>query len=168
MLKNIVYLTLLLSQTVLANGLATDNFKTVGEARMSHLFWDIYDAKLLTPNGVYQPGQYPIVLSLTYLRDIDASDIVQATNEQWKHLGQNELVGRYDQQLLGMWPDIKQGDNLSLLVTSEGNANFYYNQIKVGQIQNENFSRQFLAIWLSPNTSQPRMRDQLINPSISK
>ncbi|WP_105901588.1 chalcone isomerase family protein [Vibrio gangliei] len=142
-----------------------DHFKLVGEARMTHLFWDIYDAKLYTKTGTFQRYQPPIKFSLTYLRNIKAKDIVSATNQQWEHLGQNGLIGKYDQQLLSMWPDINQGDSLTLLVNDKGISKFYYNQKKVGEIQDSNFSEQFLAIWLSPNTSEPDLRAQLIKRS---
>lgn len=168
MLKKLVFLCLMYSQFSIAEGLPSENLKQVGEARMSHLFWDIYDAKLFTQSGTYQAEpypaeQYPVLLSLTYLRDVEAEHIVKATNEQWQHLGYSQFVGQYDEQLLKIWPDIKRGESLSVFVGADEKAVFYHNQRVIGGIDNPAFASHFLAIWLSPNTSEPKMRQQLIN-----
>ncbi|MFH0266555.1 chalcone isomerase family protein [Vibrio rumoiensis] len=140
----------------------SNNLQLVGEARMTYLFWDIYDAKLYNRSGQYSSEQFPLLLSLSYLRDIQAKDIVQATNEQWQHLGKQSLVGQYDQTLMDMWPDIQQGDTLSVLVENNQASTFFYNGKKLGVIRDPDFTESFIAIWLSPNTSHPKIRKQLI------
>ena len=143
------------------NSMATE-FKSVGQSRFEYYFWDVYDAKLATPSGNYQFGQHPVKLSLTYLRDFAAKDIVKATNEQWQHLGKTDLLGKFDQQLLALWPDIKEGETLSFITDMQGIGTFYHNDTKLGGIDDSQFADNFLAIWLSPKTSQPDMRKQLI------
>ncbi|WP_462167419.1 hypothetical protein [Pseudoalteromonas sp. GB43] len=49
-----LFAALLFSAGVYANG-----FKTVGQAKMEYLFWDVYNAKLETPSGSYQFGNTP-------------------------------------------------------------------------------------------------------------
>nr|WP_304183869.1 chalcone isomerase family protein [Pseudoalteromonas prydzensis] len=137
-------------------------FKQVGQSRFEYYFWDVYDAKLATPTGQYQFGQHPSKLSLTYLRDFAAKDIVKATNEQWQHLGKTQLLGKFDQQLLALWPDIKEGETLSFITDMQGVGTFYHNDTKLGGIEDSEFADNFLAIWLSPQTSEPKMRKQLI------
>ena len=143
------------------NSMATE-FKQVGESRFEYYFWDVYDAKLATESGQYQFGQHPSKLSLTYLRDFAAKDIVKATNEQWQHLGKTDLIGKYDKTLLALWPDIKEGETLSFLTNKQGIGTFYHNDTKLGGIDDSEFADNFLAIWLSPQTSEPKMRKQLI------
>ncbi|TMP46158.1 MULTISPECIES: chalcone isomerase family protein [unclassified Pseudoalteromonas] len=152
-----LFAALLFSAGVYANG-----FKTVGQAKMEYLFWDVYNAKLETPSGSYQFGQHPSKLTLTYLRDFDAKDIVKATNEQWQHLKLNDMVGAYDKQLLALWPDIKKNDSLSFLTNEQGVGTFYFNDKELGQIDDNKFADNFLAIWLSADTSEPSLRKQLI------
>lgn len=137
-------------------------FKQVGQSRFEYYFWDVYDAKLATPSGKYQFGQHPVKLSLTYLRDFAAKDIVKATDEQWQHLGKTNLIGKYDQELLALWPDIKEGETLSFITDEQGDGTFYHNDSKLGGIDDSAFDDNFLAIWLSPQTSEPTMRKQLI------
>ncbi|WP_462167420.1 chalcone isomerase family protein [Pseudoalteromonas sp. GB43] len=96
------------------------------------------------------------------MRDFDAKDIVKATNEQWQHLKLNDMVGAYDKQLLALWPDIKKNDSLSFQTNEQGIGTFYFNDKKLGQIDDNRFADNFLAIWLSADTSEPSLRKQLI------
>lgn len=157
LLSTLFFPILLLSLPAVAT-----EFKSVGESRLEYYFWDVYDAKLFTPSGVYKAGKHPIKLSLTYLRDFAAIDIVKATNEQWQHLGKTDLVGRFDQSLLNLWPDIKEGETLAFITDTKGVGVFYHQGEKLGSVDDANFANDFLAIWLSPKTSQPQMRKQLI------
>lgn len=153
---------LLLSSLVLMTNANATGFKTVGQAKMEYLFWDVYNAKLETPTGHYVFGQHPTKLTLTYLRDFSAKDIVKATNEQWQHLGFDEMVGAFDSQLLDLWPDIKENDSLSFETNQQGIGTFYFNNEKLGAIEDERFADNFLAIWLSADTTEPSLRKQLI------
>lgn len=142
--------------------IAEIDFKKVGEARMEYLFWDVYDATLFTPSGSYTLGENPIRFKLTYLRDFDAKDIVKATKEQWQHLGKAALSEKYTDRLLTMWPNIKEGESLTLATNDQGHSIFYHNDNQVGEINDTQFATHFLAIWLSIETSEPALRKQLL------
>ncbi|GEB70313.1 hypothetical protein PC2016_3284 [Pseudoalteromonas carrageenovora] len=144
------------------NAYANDDFTKVGEARMEYLFWDVYDATLFTPSGKYKSGENPIKFKLKYLRDFEAKDIVKATKEQWEHLNKPDLSQKYADKLLNIWPNISKGDSLMLETDVNGKSTFYYNDEKVGQIDDVQFANDFLAIWLDKNTSEPALRQQLL------
>ncbi|CAM2863193.1 chalcone isomerase family protein [Pseudoalteromonas distincta] len=129
---------------------------------MEYLFWDVYDAVLFTPSGNYSEGTLPVKFKLTYLRDFDAKEIVKATNEQWEYIGKTGLADKYDSKLLSIWPDIKQGDSLTLITNEQGMSTFYHNDEKIGEINELQFSSDFLAIWLDEKTSEPKLRKQLL------
>lgn len=141
---------------------AQPEFKKVGEAHMQYLLWDIYDAQLFTLSGHYKQNTHPVKFTLTYLRDIDAEDIVKATNEQWQHLGKTTLSKKYSSRLLKIWPNIKEKDTLTLVTSTQGQSFFYFNGKKIGSIEDTEFANDFLAIWLSENTSEPKLRKQLL------
>ena len=65
-----------------------DNIKLVGQGQFSYLFWDLYQAQLYTADGQWSNYQQsaPLVLKLTYQRDISKADFIEATVDQWKHL----------------------------------------------------------------------------------
>ena len=91
-----------------------------------------------------------------------AKEIVKATNEQWEHIGKKELADKYDSKLLSIWPDIRQGDSLTLVTNEQGMSTFYHNDEKIGEINESQFSDDFLAIWLNEKTSEPKLRKQLL------
>lgn len=153
-----VFLILLWTPIAFAN----DTFEKVGEGKMEYLLWDVYDAVLYSPDGSYSLGSNPVKFKLTYLRDIKAKDIVNATNKQWQHLGKGDLAKKYDDKLMSIWPDIKKGDSLTLLTDNDGKSIFLHNDKEIGAIEDSDFAAEFLAIWLSKNTSEPELRKHLL------
>ncbi|MBQ1783852.1 MAG: chalcone isomerase family protein [Gammaproteobacteria bacterium] len=140
----------------------------LGEGRFSRYFFDIYDARLFAASSSW-PGQLqgalPVALELTYLRDIEAEDLVEATAEQWQQ--QPQWVDHPQQQqwlasLRQLWPDVRRGDQLAVVVDVEGLTHFYHNGSAIGVVSAPEFGRAFLDIWLSPHTSAPDLRAQLI------
>lgn len=139
----------------------------VGSARFSVLFWDVYDSSLLTPTGTFDnPSKY--LLEITYLRNIKSADLIERTEEQWQHLGIEAIqYQNYLPQLKALWPDIRKGDRLSLWV-DRNNASFYFNNELSGSIDDGVFGNLFASIWLSPDTSEPKLRKKLIGQSNEK
>lgn len=138
------------------------DFKLVGEGKMTYMFWDVYNAKLHTKSGKYEPDAHPVKLSLTYLRDIEASDIVDATFEQWRHLDKDQHIEQYGDLLTGLWPDVSEGDELSFSTNEQGHGTFAFNGEALKTVEDAEFSQAFLSIWLSENTSRPKLRNKLI------
>ncbi|MEH6465254.1 MAG: chalcone isomerase family protein [Shewanella psychromarinicola] len=135
----------------------------VGSADMSLLWFDIYTAKLFSLDGKYQANRFPMILDIQYHRDIQAPDLVDATIEQWQHLGLTEDdISLLSQQLVRAWPDVKQGDRLTFRVNNPNDAAFLLNDTPYYQVSNAQFPEAFLDIWLSEKTSHPKLRKQLI------
>ncbi|MBT1064988.1 chalcone isomerase family protein [Bowmanella sp. Y26] len=134
----------------------------IGQAKLRVWFWDVYESALYSQNGVYQAGDYPQALSITYLRDIKSADLINATREQWQRQGLwSEQAQDWLDQLTAIWPDIRRGDTLVLKVSQEGVSHFYFNNAAIGQIEPPAFANAFLAIWLSNDTEYPELRAQL-------
>lgn len=139
-------------------------FKKVGEAKFRVLFWDIYKSRLLTSNGTYseKAPKLPVLFEIRYLRDITSKDLIERTVEQWQHVGKKESeYSDFVQQLEELWPNIKKGDQLSLLAGNNG-SEFFHNGESIGVIESREFGALFLSIWLSEKTSQPKLRNQLL------
>lgn len=140
----------------------TDKWQGVGEGVMRYLFWDIYHAELATNTGDYRQGQHPMRLSLTYLRDIEGDEITKATFDQWRKLDRPEYVRTYKALLKGLWPDVRSGDTLSFVTDANGQGTFYFNGELLQRVDDPAFSEAFTAIWLSPKTTEPALRAQLL------
>lgn len=147
------------------------NWTRVGQAQLTMLFFDIYQSKLLSPDGRYVLGQditpHPLALSITYQRDISQQQLLDATVEQWHKLGYDpHITTQWVARLESIFPDIEEGNNLTY-VTDGAKGVFYYSQPQagaqpIGLIEEEAFNDAFLAIWLSPDTEYPRLRERLI------
>lgn len=148
----------------------TQPFIQVGNAKFSVLFWDIYHSKLYTPSGNYLVEdnsdklaiERPLLFEIEYLKDISSKDLISRTVEQWQHLNiKKNTFATYLPQLKAIWPNITSGDSLALLIENN-KSSFYFNDEFIGSIDKEDFGELFLAIWLSPNTSQPKLRKKLL------
>ena len=139
------------------------NLQKVGQGTMSWFFMDIYQATLFSEDGKYQPLQYPQALTIKYQRDISQDALLKATQKQWQYLSIDvELYQDWLQQLGQLWPDIKEGDQLTFWIAQNGEGDFYHNDKWLGHIEERELSDAFLSIWLSPKTSEPKLRRKLI------
>lgn len=136
----------------------------VGEGKLSVLFWDIYEARLYSENGIYQGNQYPLALRLTYLRDFSRKQLIEETVNQWQKLGfyDEQKVSSWTTELQQLWPDVERGQSLTLYIDDAQISYFYFNNEQLGQLSDQQFAQAFLDIWLSPQTSAPDVRKQLI------
>lgn len=156
--------TLVLILSLLSTPAATsDSWQQVGQAKLSVLFWDIYVSRLYSLDGQYQSLNGPLLLRITYLRDIEADDLLDATQDEWDKLGlDKQQTQTWLKELKQIWPDIKENQELSLVLAEDGSSEFYFNQAPIGAIRDKAFGASFLSIWLSPDTSYPALREQLI------
>jgi len=140
-----------------------DDLVLVGEARLKVLLWSVYDSRLYSSDGSYQESQRPVRLDITYLRNIAASALVERTGAEWQQLGiPAQQQQPWLQALSGLWPDVRANDTLALHVDEQNRSTFYLNGETLGSIEDADFSRAFLDIWLSPNTTRPELRLSLL------
>jgi hypothetical protein len=137
--------------------------KKVGEAKLKVLFWDVYNSSLYSQTGEYQAEQFPQALKINYLRDIDAEDLIEKTQEEWEKLGiKQETFTPWIPLLTEIFPNIKKGDTLLLNVSKDQQSEFFFNGETIGKITDKNFGSSFLRIWLDENCSYPKVRNKLI------
>lgn len=140
-----------------------DGLEKVGEAKLKVFFWDVYYSSLYSPTGEYQTDLYPIALKIDYLRDIDAEDLLESTEEEWSKLGiKSAQTTQWLVMLKDIFPDIKKGDTLLLNVNQAQQSMFYLNSQPIGMIEDVEFGGSFLRIWLDKNASYPKVRNKLI------
>ena len=139
-----------------------------GEGEMSFLFWTLYKAELYSGQPDFDIKHYPQALKITYLRDISQQDLIEATQKQWRELGLNlPDEGQWLKDLASIWPDVNEGDVITLIVDAQQVSHFYLSNnnddvTTLGRLDNQAFGSSFLAIWLSKDTSRPDLRSQLI------
>jgi hypothetical protein len=131
----------------------------VGEGTLDVLFWSIYHSRLYCPDGVYEPGVRPLRLEIEYLRAIKREDLVERTAEEWDKLGVTDPAReRWLARLAELWPDVSRHDVLALELDLSGRATFQLNGDSLGVVEDPAFGERFVDIWLSPDTSRPKLR----------
>ena len=134
-----------------------------GVARLKVLFWDVYESSLYTPDGTWSEGVRPLRLDIRYLRSISALDLVKQTGKEWAEQGKSSPQHMVWQgELLSIWPDVTEGDVISLAIDPSGVSTFLFNGDAIGTIGDPEFGEDFAGIWLSPDTTRPTLRRQLI------
>ncbi|KHD24811.1 periplasmic protein [Vibrio caribbeanicus] len=152
-----------------------NTWPAVGEAQLSVFIFDVYQSRLQTPNGTYSVDAditpHPLALSIDYQRDISQQQLLDATEDQWEEMGfDKQLSQRWIQELVTIFPNIEKGQNLTY-VTDGQSGHFYFRSnemaspARIGSITDESLNDAFLAIWLSPKTTYPKLRAQLIGLS---
>lgn len=137
--------------------------RVVGQSRLKMYFFKIYDATLYAPFAKFDQGQ-PFALSLAYLRDFEGADIAQRSIDEMRDLGYQDTT-QLAQWLIQMelsFPNITEGDVLTGIVDAQQHTQFYFNGQPTHLVADPEFTQAFFAIWLDPNTSQPKMRKQLL------
>lgn len=138
--------------------------KLIGRGRLVVFGLKIFDAELYSNSGKYNPDA-PFSLKLTYLRKISGKEIVQ------KSINEIEAQGFKDKKQLAIWrekmnaifPNVSIGSYILGHRDENGHVIFYSNGKFIGKIEDSIFSKVFFDIWLGKNTSQPKLRNQLIN-----
>lgn len=137
--------------------------KVVGEAQLKVMFWKIYDAKLAAPNGEWKKDA-PFALSLTYLRDFDGEEIASRSVDEMRDIGYEDevLLAKWYEQMRSVFPNVKEGENITGVMDKEQYTHFYYDGDLIGRIEDKSFGQAFFDIWLNEKTSEPKMRKQLL------
>lgn len=143
----------------------------LGQGTMKVMFWKVYQAQLFVSAKGYEQDDYPQALKITYLRGIDAEDLLSATDEQWEHLNIDKVMrNKWMAQLQPIFPAVTKQDSIILYVDDKGRSQFYFEPkagkvTLIGHINDRAFGAAFLSIWLSEKTSRPKFRRQLLGAS---
>lgn len=163
-LNSLLVLFIFFSGNIVANAPTTlpTNLKLVGTANLSIWWWDIYDAELYNAEGIYKSNQGPLLLKLTYQREIDSEDLVSETASQWERfsLGEDKTQA-WLEQVATIWPDVKENDSITFYIDKIGNCHFYFNGQFIGSIKDPEFSENFVNIWLANDGPYPTMTRKL-------
>ena len=158
--KTFFCLLLLLSVEVSGQTLP-QNWQRIGEADLSVLWFDVYNAELLSPDGRYSGINSPLVLKLNYRRNISKLDLLEETQKQIEKFAPTDQTDLWLTKLSQIWPDIRKGDQLAFWIDQNNTGHFFYNERFIGSFKDPAFSDAFIQIWLSDNSSYPNLAKQL-------
>jgi hypothetical protein len=111
-------------------------------------------------------------LDIHYLMNFKREAIAERSVKEMRGQGyaDDEQLAKWQQQMAALFPNIAKNDHLIGVYEVEGgkakSAVFFHkhgDEVKrVGSIDDPKFARAFFEIWLSPKTSQPKLRTQLL------
>lgn len=155
------------SDTPVELKVALPQARLFGKARLAMWGFQIYDARLWAPAGfdAANYGNQPLALELAYLRDFSAADIAsRPIKEMRRSVAVSEVqAAQWTADLLRVIPDVKKGERILGVHRPGAGAAFWVNGKASGEIRDAEFAKLFFGIWLSPKTSQPKLREALVN-----
>ena len=105
-----------------------------------------------------------MALEIEYARALRGELIAQRSLDEMRRVGEfsDEQAWRWLGTMKGMFPDVGAGDRITGVQRPGGNSRFYANGHLRGEVADREFTRLFFGIWLSPRTSEPALRLQLL------
>jgi len=139
--------------------------RTLGTSRMRFFGIHVYDAKLLA--ATLKRNDYTasaFALELLYLRSFDGPAIADRSIKEMRRVGSisPEKEKSWLETMRKTFPDVKSGDRITAFHKPGVGIRFFINGLAHASIDDPEFSRFFFGIWLSPNTSEPKMRTELL------
>ncbi|WP_371437207.1 chalcone isomerase family protein [Polaromonas sp.] len=140
--------------------------RLMGKGRLTYWGFLVYDARLWAAPGFRadNPAAQPFALELAYLRDFSNVDIAaRSITEMRRSADIDEGQARaWTAEMLRVLPNVKKGDRIMGVNRPGVGALFLVNGKPSGEIRDAEFTRLFFGIWLSPNTSEPKLRSALL------
>lgn len=136
---------------------------SVGSARMSYLWWDVYDIHLYATDGRWSADK-PFALRLDYLMSLKGDKIAERSIKEMRKLGMgnDEQLRNWFVFMSNTFPDVQEGDSLIGVRDSGGKTVFFSGERQLGEIVDADFSHYFFGIWLHEDTSEPSLRKKLL------
>ena len=142
-------------------------YRLIGKGRLTVWGFQVYDARLWAMPG-FKPDNLPaqpFALELAYLRDFSGKDTAERSIKEMRRAAiiSEEQASAWITDMQRVIPDIKKGDRIMGINRPGAGAQFLVNGKASGEIRDAEFARLFFGIWLSPKTSEPKLRDILLS-----
>lgn len=143
-----------------------DKPRLAGFGQMRFLGLSIYDVRLWVGSefDAHAFASYPFALELTYHRAFTSQAIAQRSIQEIERQGEvsPELLRQWTVRLTQWLPDVKAGDVLTGLYLPGQGMQLWRGDEAIGAIDDPELARYFFGIWLSPQTSEPNLRNALL------
>ena len=140
--------------------------RRIGGGRLIVWGFQVYDARLWAQPGfsAVNYDRAPLALELSYLRDFKAQEVAERSIKEIRRSKpvSDAQAARWTADMLRVIPDVRKGDRVMGVHKPGMGAAFWVNGKNTGEVQDAEFARLFFGIWLSPNTSEPKLREALL------
>jgi hypothetical protein len=137
-----------------------------GKGKLTFFGLEVYESSLWVAAKFKSSDfeKHSFALELHYLRNFTAADIAKRSLEEMQRIEpvQEQKAALWVKALQDALPNVKKGDRLIGFHQPGVGMTFWLNGKRSSEIKDTEFSRQFFAIWLSPKTSEPKLRLALL------
>lgn len=137
-----------------------------GQATLKFLGFEVYEATLWVAPGFAEANyeQNPFALELAYLRDFKGADIAKRSIAEMRRQAPitEAQESAWENQMRALFPDVRAGDRITGVNQPSAGAVFWRNGRLLGEVRDPAFSKRFFGIWLSAQTSEPKLRRALL------
>ena len=124
----------------------------------------IYQATLFSEHKSGEIFNSKFFLRINYFRDFKGKDISKIS---FKEMHRLNLIAKEKESFWLAWmeeniPDIKKDDVLKGVYVPEEGIMLHHNEKLVATFSDKGFARSFFLIWLHENTSEPKLRQELL------
>jgi hypothetical protein len=141
-----------------------DAAKPYGSGSLTWLVFTAYDATLWTDAPQWSMNA-PFALTLTYRMSFTTDELVERTIDEMVKVAPatpKAAHAGYAAALRRAFPNVKDGDRITALHVPGSGVRFFHNGNQTNEIAGQAFVEHFFGIWLSPRTSEPRLRAALL------
>lgn len=140
--------------------------RLIGKGRLTFWGFQVYDARLWALPG-FKPdtlAAQPFALELAYLRGFDNQVVAERSITEMRRSApiSDAQAKIWIDEMMRALPDVKKGDRVMGIHRPGVGAQFLMNGKPTGEIRDAEFARLFFGIWLSPKTSEPKLRAALL------
>lgn len=140
--------------------------RLAGQARLSVLVFQIYDARLWVTPGFKSKtfSEHAFGLELAYLRNVSGEDIATRSLDEMRRFAtlSPDQETQWLRQMREIFPSVLKGDSLIGTNRPGVGAVFHFNGKPQGEIRDPEFARLFFGIWLFETTAKPAIRKDLL------
>jgi len=135
----------------------------VGKGTLTFALLDVYEAKLYAPSGKYHASN-PYALSLQYFMNLKGRAIAERSITEMRRQGMKDeaMLKEWLDVMAKIFPDVNKGTVLTGYYIPGKETRFYNGSTLIGTVNGDDFGKAFFGIWLSKNTSEPRLRKALL------
>ena len=165
-MRNILLIILLSLNTSFASEMKKEAFSSptiIGEGTLKVFFMEIYDLRLIADSPTFS-WQNKFKLDFIYTRDLKKDSVIKSSIKELRR--QSSVSERDIESWQGYLEQsirpVQEGTHATVLWEPEGQITFHYENSDPTTIEDEDFARAFLNIWLGEETSQPELQSEIL------
>lgn len=142
---------------------AAPQLHPMGQGVLRYLFWKVYDIAFYVSGDTWRDDA-PYALAVVYARNFTGAEIADEGIKQMRHLGYQDTqkLDHWRTDMLKGFPGVRSCDQVAAVFFPPDETRFYINSHLTADVHDLAFSKAFFGIWLSPQSSDAKLRRALL------